>query len=186
MITCHASVDNRSNNEIKPVTVSLVQAVTFRGVYYSYEKKKHVKRNVVTTKFSQCVAPHSHEDWTHIRLLIPAVCSSTLGGSHHHQRRLIHVSYSLVFNFDPAGMHVSKTLTIPIVIGTVPLHVDPSVAASSVIAPPPPYSCQASVFDASNDVEEPPPQYDEIKGDVVESDSKTFRPHYLYFYSLSG
>lgn len=164
------------------MTVTLYQEICFRGVYYSYEKKKRIQRSVVGKRHSSGIMSHSHENWDEIKLQIPPVCPSTVAG-----RRLIEVSYTLVFNFNPAGVHMSKDLLVPIVIGTKPLneYTNESSSSSTSIPPPPPYSYKQSIFEPT-DEEELPPDYDEVKGEVLESDAKHFRPHYLYFYSLSS
>lgn len=169
--------------------VTLVQIIEFHGEGFTHHMKR-VKQDVVSVAALEFIQPHSFEDWNQIRLRIPPVCASTTNLT----SKIIAVSYEVVLTFEAVGFHVSKNLTIPIVIGTVPL-VDTSAATSastsaaisseySTIQPPPPYSYQASVFGPTGE-DDLPPDYDEIVGEVCDSNAKTFTPYYPYFGELS-
>lgn len=138
-------------------------------IFKASSKTKTCSRDVATIEHTSSVASNSHEDWNNIKLLIPPVCSSTIN-----PELIIEIKYELVLNFDASGSHVSKSLRIPIVIGTIPL-------TEADIGTPPSYgllSYQASVFDPeSGSIAET----NSIKGDVLESDSKTFKPYYPYY-----
>ena len=179
-IISHASVDNRSRREIKPMTVRLVQEITFHGQRFTYHIKK-VKREVAMVRYTNTIAARTHEDWSQIKLLIPPVCSTTDSSQPH----IIEIGYELVFNFDAAGAHVSRDLSIPIVIGTVPL-VDSSQDNTVAIVDPSSiqtHSYMPSVFEP-NDSDHLPLEYDDIIGDIIESNAKSFKPLYPYFDSL--
>lgn len=164
--------------------VTLVQIIDFHGEGFTHHVKR-VKQDVVSEISSEYIQPHSFEDWNRIRLKIPPVCASTISLV----SRIIAVSYQLVLNFDAVGFHVSKDLIIPIVIGTVPLQDSPIASRDlqdfSSCLNPPPYSFQASVLGPSSD-DELPPDYDEIVGEICDSNAKTFRPYYPYFGDISN
>lgn len=174
-------IDNRSSREIKSMQVDLNQII----VFHATTKSRRVARHVASVRFPGKVGARNQEHWENIALLVPPVCSSSNGTC-----RIIDLKYELNLNFDASGVAVSKSLIIPVVIGTVPLSSPMSRPATLSLPaslpdqfgqPPPSY--QASIFEPTPN-QEMPPDYD-TKGELVESDHNSFRPHYPYYKDFS-
>lgn len=168
---CSATLVNQSRGEAKPMTVSLVQQIFCHGRRFSSQIKQY-ERDVAMSRYPKTVAPRSHVDWDNIRLLIPPVCPST-GPS---ESRSVEIFYALVLRFQTAGMKVCKEISIPIVIGTKPVQINPNRSEIFIYQP--------SYFETSNS-ELLPDEYDDMKGVILHSNAKTFRPFYPYFPSLA-
>lgn len=174
-IVFSVNIDNKSSSEIKTMQVDLVQQISFHGRWSGQRKVRTSIRHVASIRFPGKVLARNQENWENISLLIPPVSSSSNGTC-----RIIEVRYAINLNIDAGGMTMSKDLTIPIVIGTIPLmNMGLPLAGSNL----PPLSYQASIFDPTPN-EEMPPEY-ETKGEVVETDENSFRPSYPYYKDFS-
>lgn len=162
-------INNRSSREIKTMKVDLIQQIRFHATTKSRTCTRHVASVVYPAK----IPPRQQEHWDNIALVVPPVCSSSNGTC-----RIIEVNYAINLNFDAAGVALSQDLTIPIVIGTIPLMNLGMPVPNNL-----PLTYQASIFDPTPN-QEMPPDY-ETKGEVVESDANSFRPHYPYFKDYS-
>lgn len=149
--------------------VDLVQQIRFHAT----TKSRTCRRHVATVRFPGKIAARQQENWENISLVVPPVCSSWNGTC-----RIIEVNYAINLNFDASGLAVSKDMTIPIVIGTIPLMNMGMPVPTSL-----PLTYQASIFDPSPN-QEMPPDY-ETKGEMVESDVNSFRPFYPYYKDYS-
>lgn len=182
-----------------------MQQIDFHADNSSHVKK--VRREVATLDASNYVHPRSCDDWTSICLAIPPVCSSTMN-EFAPSSQIIRVSYAVVLKLEAVSLfHFDKEIIVPVVIGTMPLvehghhgysgfHDDTTTrgaaaapivdfsSSSSMVNSPPPYSYRVSFFEP--ETEDLPPEYDEIVGDVVQSDARTFKPYYPYFGGLSS
>ncbi len=113
---------------------------------------------------------------------VPAVVATSNGSC-----RIINVRYDLVLNVNPAGPTMSKSLTIPIVIGTIPIRiVNPDQTGSIGFELPPP-SYQECSFGASAP---PMPMSKQdvdpsTKGEMIENNQDSFVPQYPYYTSFA-
>lgn len=175
----------------------LVQEILFHAEGFTSHTRKE-KREVVIIEYPTVIEPRSHEDWDNVKLRIPPVCASTpkirppTSG-----RLIIEIEYALVFCFEPSGIHFSKDLSIPLCIGTVPLlELSSAQSYSSITSPnsfnttpnyqPPSYECSVFEPTITNNDDDLPPEYDDIKGDIISSDARTFKPYYPYYGGLSS
>ena len=170
-LICNADIDNKSSRDIKEMSVSLVQNIRFIAT----TKSKIVRRVVSNIMFPNMVKEKSFQDWNNIILPIPSICSTSNGVS-----KIIEVNYFVIFNFDTSGIAVSKDLTIPITIGTIPLRDD----VNSVPSTPLPYSFERCMFGPNTNLS----QQEEIKGEYYENDSNTYIPLYPIYndYSIAN
>ena len=173
-IVATVRVVNYSTRLIKPISVALVQILSFHGERFGHltQHTKNKKEEVVSCKSAHSIAPQSHDFSEEIRLTIPPVCSSTVAS------RIIEVSYEVKLNFDADGFHSSKDLVIPIVMGTVPLYDHSNPRPSSIR--PPDYQFLPSIFPPSGS-DDSLPDYDQIVGDIYETNAASFRPYYPYY-----
>ena len=165
-IVFYVKIDNRSNRDVKRISVTLIQQIKF----YATKKSKIERRQVASFCFPKVVNKRSFEEWGDSVLAIPSVCPTSNGFC-----KIIDISYFILLSFDTSGPSLSADLNIPIIIGTTPLRVRSETPNSS---DPPPYSYEASDFDSnsiriSND--------DGNNGELVESDLGSYRPIYPFF-----
>jgi hypothetical protein len=106
-------IDNQSSKEILETYVNLVQTLKLNA----QNQTKIVKRVVCTARYLDMIKPRSIEAWDSSCLVIPPLCS-TLNGL----TPLIQINYSLVLYVNLSGLSCTKSLTLPIVIGTVPIQ----------------------------------------------------------------
>lgn len=176
-IKCQATLNNRSRNEIKSLTVKLVEQIFFRAEG-GVDLTKQVDREVASIRYMHHIRPRTQTDWDDIRLKIPPVCAST-----NHKGHIIEVAYALMLHFEASGIHSSKNLFIPIVIGTEPFVVKqaPTAVSDEKNEPKkrPKLTYKHSLFGASDRL---PYEHHQVRGDVIDSDAKTFRPRYPYFH----
>jgi hypothetical protein len=168
-ILFNVNLDNKSNRTIDEMTVNLKQNIRF----YATTKSKSCIRNVGAIRFPRKIPSRFQDTWNDSVLVIPPVCSTSNGTC-----GIIEVSYSIVFNFDTSGIAISKDLVIPIVVGTIPLK----LSENNHYDMPAPPSYEACMFPISNGQI---PDDVETKGEVVESDSNTFKPFYPYYKDFS-
>lgn len=168
-IVGHATINNHSSNEIRTLTVSLMEKIFFRAEG-GVDLTKEEDREVITCRYNQQIRPNSQTDWSDIRLEIPPVCSNT-----YKKGQIIEVSYVVALNFEASGFHSAKKLEIPIVIGTEPLK--EKVARPEKKRPTLSYK-RSFMVPSKVDL---PSENDGIRGHVVESDANDFTPQYPYF-----
>ena len=149
------------------MSVSFVQKIRF----FAINNSKTEERVVSNIMFPNMVKEKSFQDWNNIILPIPAVCSTSNGLC-----KIIEVNYFVVFNFDASGIAVSKDLTIPIKIGTIPLkdNVNSDLLASQ------PYSFESCTFGQNTKF-----SIDDKKGEYYENDSNTYIPLYPVYNDFS-
>jgi len=100
-------IDNKSDRNIKPMTIELVQTLKFHAT-----RKTRTSWNVVgSISYNKHLDPRTLEQWNYF-FPVPAVCPSSNGLC-----RIIDISYNLVFKFDAKGFSTSKSLSIPVTIG---------------------------------------------------------------------
>lgn len=158
-------VDNKSNRDIKPPLASLVQVVRLQAT----TKSKTTHRKVATLELPNRIQERMCEKFDNMKLVVPPVCSSSFGTS-----RIIDISYYFDLNFDASGPSISTDLNIPVVIGTVPLlrsDQDHPQSSSHAIL-----TFEASIFDANQFKQE---LID--KGEIMQSDTDTYKPFYPYY-----
>ena len=97
---------------IKSMTVSLLQHIVLHAILGSTA----FAQKISAIKFHKSILARSSETWT-ADIEIPSVATTSNGSC-----RIIDVSYSLVLNVNPAGFTKSKNVSIPIVIGTIPIY----------------------------------------------------------------
>ncbi|CAF0904985.1 unnamed protein product [Brachionus calyciflorus] len=170
-IVFNATMDNKSSREIKEMSVNLIQVMRFHAT----RKTRTCVRNVAQIKFPKHVDERTVETWQNSVLVIPPVCSSSNGTC-----RIIEVGYKVVFNFDASGIAVSKDLDIPIVIGTIPLSLQPSMPAPNI-----PFTYEGCIFgpnpvDFGNEI-----SGGNNKGETIESDLNTYKPFYPFYKDFS-
>lgn len=147
--------------------VNLVQTV----IFHSTAKKRTCRRNVALVKFPGKIGARSEESWENVALIVPPVCSSSVSES----CRIIKISYYLHLCIDAGGFSISKELSLPVLIGTIPLpdmayHLSPTY--------------QESIFTPSSTKIMSDYDYDP-KAEMFESDINTFKPHYPYYKDYS-
>lgn len=174
---CQARLNNRSSQEAKPMTVSLVQQIFFHGRRFASQIKQ-IERDVVISKFPRSSVPRSYLQWDDIRLLVPPICPSTSPT----ESRAIEIFYALVLRYQTVGMKICKEVTIPIVIGTKPI-LGSSPSSHSLVAASI-FLYQPSIFEAPYS-ELLPNEYDDNIKDDVESNANSYRPFYPYYGGLA-
>lgn len=177
--------------------MALIQQIDFHGDCFTHRIKKE-RREVVAVQYNRHIEEKTCQECEDIRLLIPPVCSSTT--DYNSFTNLIRISYYVVLFIRAANecspFHFNREMSIPVVVGTRPLielnhrsNSDADIRANELqVVSPPPYSFQASFFtnDASEDL---PPDYDQVvggDGELIQSNSSTFRPFYPYFSGLNN
>lgn len=173
-IVFNVAIDNKSNREVKEMTVNLIQVIKFHAT----RKSRTCTRNVASIQFPKRIAERSMEKWDNSVLVIPPVCSSS-----NMTCRIIEVSYMVTFNFDASGVAVSTDITIPIVIGTIPMAIQ-----ANQMQPQLPFTYEADMF-GPNTVQMPSENdAGADKGEMYESDANTFKPFYPYYkdYSINN
>lgn len=89
------------------------------------------------------------------------------------------MSYAIKLTFEAGFFASSSELSIPIIIGTVPLMESGKSVPKNI-----PVTYQESIFDPTT-TQEIPNEYD-IKGVIVQTDADMFRPYYPYYKNLSS
>ena len=163
-IAFSGSIDNKSNDQVETVTVSVMQDITF----HSTEKSKTCRRLVSSMRLPLVVASKSFQSFKD-SIIIPAVCQSWNGTC-----RIIVVQYLISMELSTGTFSTNTEIPIPITIGTIPLW----DAARTDTAPSAPPSYEACMFG-------PNPDNTEIKGDIIESDAQTFAPSYPVYKDFS-
>ncbi len=189
-----ATIDNKSNKEIKELKVTLRQNIRFHAT----SKTKSTYRDVSVLRYPNKISQRSIEHWNNVTVQIPPIVSSSNGTC-----RIINVSYSIILNFDASGVAISKDVPIPITIGTIPLYdsnpntnqilmnqnnnnnfnISPANNNYNGVPPPPTY--QECMFDrdASSSLK---PDENELKGEIIQSDANIFKPIYPYYPNMSA
>lgn len=167
-IIFNAYIDNRSDRELKKLRVRLKQHLKF----HASGKTKSSLRWVTEIQNTHKVRPHSIENWLGGQLRIPSVCPSS-----NDTCRIIEISYSVIFIYG-ASNSIDSNVTIPITVGTIPLIQENETTLSIPLAP----SYEECMFgvnpnkELNNNIE---------KGEVIESDTDSFKPFYPVFRDYS-
>ena len=125
-IQISAVIENMSNKRINSTKARLYQDVTFRATNGT-KNTSILLREVV--KNGQ-IGPHSFDSWEGNSLRIPAIPPSGLGGC-----RIIDISYRLEFIVIPGGISSDLVVSLPIMIGNIPLR----NSLPSILSTPPNY-----------------------------------------------
>jgi len=113
MIGFNAEVDNLSNREMNRSTLQLVEIVKFKAT----TKTKTEQRVVAELRRGQ-IGPGTSDFWEGVTMRIPAVPPTNLAGN----CSIIDVQYRLDFRVEPSGPAFDLLVSVPIIIGTIPLQ----------------------------------------------------------------
>ena len=108
----NASIDNKSNYEMKSTSLKIIQYILCMTSSGSRMFRSLVAEVVSPKK----IGKNSYDEWNNVSVTIPSVCPSSRGTS-----KILDVYYCAVLHVDPYGPFSSFDTSIPIVIGTVPL-----------------------------------------------------------------
>jgi hypothetical protein len=181
-IVFNVNIDNKSGRQITEMTVKLVQSIRFHATH----KSKTCNRVVAAVRYPGKVAARTIYSWKNAVLLIPPVCSSSNGTC-----RIIEVSYVTVLTLETSGIAISKDIKVPLAIGTIPIRMpiesttdeksDDLDSASYYTLTVPSYEACMFGMNRGSDM---PNDFDSGKGEFVESDETTYKPHYPYYKDL--
>ncbi len=179
--------DNQSSKQILETYVNLVQTLKLSG----QNETKLVKRVVCTARFLDRIKSRSSETWESSCLVIPPLCPTLNGLS-----SIIQVNYSLVLFLHLSGLSCAKSLTLPIVIGTVPIknhhamhdkHLRRDTLDNISFEPDrSSYVCKVSKSESSRNRSFSAffdPEFDMIHGEFMDSEDDEFKPSYPYYKS---
>lgn len=163
-IAFNVNINNKSNKELSDMLVDLYQIIYFHGTTKTYTDKRVVK----SIKYPSNIKQHSQINWENSDLLIPPVCASGNGTC-----KLIVVEYQLVLKYIESSAE-SKELKIPLVIGTMPL-------SQELLNSPVTYENDSfiEIYAVALDTK------DDDKGELIESNTSTYKPVYPYYKDLS-
>jgi len=130
-IAFSAEVENQSKKGIKKSVLHLNEVATF----ITSRKSRTDKRSVCQTErgATEKGGQGALCMWEDVKMRVPPLAPTNLGRG----CNIIKVEYELEFSVDPAGMHRDLLVTVPIVVGTIPL-----VSTIPTLAPPPLYEDQ--------------------------------------------
>ncbi len=175
-IICSARIENTCNRDIIRTSVRLVQEMLFTGssreLIVKTSKKKKCCRNIFTLPINKVISGNSSEQVLQNQMIIiPPVCASSTGLS-----KIIEINYLLVFTFGVLGS-LDRDVCIPLKIGTIPL-MDYHAARIADSSHLPTY--EECLFEHET-LNKPKDSNESIKGEMFETDEKTFKPIYPYF-----
>ena len=113
MIGFNAEVENLSNREMNKSTLKLVEIVKYKAT----SKTKTVERTVAKLRRGP-IGPGTSDFWEGVTMRIPAVPPTNLAGN----CSIIDVQYRLDFIVEPSGPAFDLLVSVPIIIGTIPLQ----------------------------------------------------------------
>jgi len=130
-IAFSAEVENESKKGIKKSILKLNEVATF----IASGKSRTDKRSVCETErgATEKGGQGALCTWEDVKMRVPALPPTNLGGG----CNIIKVEYELEFSVDPSGLHRDLLVTVPIVVGTIPL-----LSTIPTLAPPPQYDDQ--------------------------------------------
>ena len=150
-----------SNRDMDGSFLNLVEIVKYKA----RSKTKTETRVVAEIRRGQ-IRPGTSDFWEGVTMRIPAVPPTNLAG----HCSIIDVQYRLEFHVDPSGPAFDLVVSIPIIIGTIPLQqymptlTYPSAPAADMIHDnPPSYVEAASYTPPSAPPSAPPPALDQFK-----------------------
>ena len=156
-----AEVDNMSNRDMDGSFLNLVEIVKYKA----RSKTKTETRVVAEIRRGQ-IRPGTSDFWEGVTMRIPAVPPTNLAG----HCSIIDVQYRLEFHVDPSGPAFDLVVSIPIIIGTIPLQqymptlTYPSAPAADMVHDnPPSYVEAASYTPPTAPPTAPPPALDQFK-----------------------
>lgn len=106
-------LDNKSNNEIKTLTVEFVVQMKFRAT----TDVKICRRTLKTVKYTQRIGARENIYWNNVSLAIPPLNLPST-----HRTCIITVNYFLLLSFRAAAITRGFSLAIPIKVGKIPLR----------------------------------------------------------------
>lgn len=187
-IPVSAEVSNMSTERVKRVEAYLQQNVIYSAKSGSKFCKGETKIGLIT---HGAIGSRDVQNWVNERLAIPSLPPSRLGGC-----KLINVDY--LFNFLVVVENADNiSLTIPVIIGTIPLRQTHTGTGSPPPRPPPPSFNRMPSAPPLEDVGDmpPPPSYEECvymdRGNIQDADDNqyttgdtTYRPLYPIYATL--
>ena len=118
---------------------------------------KIIKRFITTLVFPRAIPARSKEELNNVSIKIPA-----LNGTMNKLTSLIEINYFVRLLFDIMGPSVEQELTIPIVIGTIPLR--------KIDTEPEACSFEASTISGAFSIKD-----EHLVGEVIETNLNTFK-----------
>ncbi|XP_070543750.1 arrestin domain-containing protein 3-like [Ptychodera flava] len=132
-IKVNIDVDNHSSRSIPKIEATLIQRVkytAYRGGNMSSPRNKYSKERVSTKSGPGC-EPHDKSSWREQFLPIPPIPASGLADC-----PFIDILYALVCEADVTGTPFGLEVTLPIIIGNIPLQQVYGYDSNSVDYPP--------------------------------------------------
>ncbi|CAF0705379.1 unnamed protein product [Brachionus calyciflorus] len=104
------NLENKSNRELKEMSVCLVQCFkSFKGAF--------VENKVITSvNYSNRINDNSKQKWT-AAIIVPVVCPSSAEIC-----KIMEIKYQVVLKLTVSGISTTKNMEIPITIGTHPVN----------------------------------------------------------------
>lgn len=121
------TIDNKSSKDVKYLCVKLIQQAIFHGVAKNagldsgrHKKKRVENREVISVTYDKKIGPKSFQTWDG-SLKIPPVCATAMSSAGN-VCKIIEIAYLVRMYFDfSKTFDISSDLTIPVIIGTIPL-----------------------------------------------------------------
>jgi len=145
LIGFSAEVDNQSDRLMTKSYLHLVEVVT----YITYKKNKTTRRPVCQIERG-AIQPGGQDMWEDVKMRVPALAPSNLGGA----CNIMKVQYELEFHVDPSGVGFDLVVTVPIMVGTIPL-----ISTIPTFAPPPTWVAPAPSAPSPDFAPVAPPPY---------------------------
>lgn len=166
------TIENNSNKRVKEAKLTLRQNIEFRGRGEFHEKIRKESRVMSCLVFPREINEKTTERWQGFISISPVVATSN------GLCRNITVSYSLVLNINPAGLHTSQDVFLPVVIATIPFVENnqnqmTNNYQSNNLQPP---SYRECGFEGYPNLADP-----DIKGEVYQSVNEHFKPIYPFY-----
>jgi Arrestin (or S-antigen), C-terminal domain len=129
-IDISGELNNTSNVTVNEIHFTLKKTITYFAESPSYRVKKQISN--VAEASSRISSAEGCKNFKKA-LLIPAVAPTNVT-----QSKVIHQIYELIVEIRVSGCHKHPSMTIPVIIGTVPLRQQPETALlfPTPVAPP--------------------------------------------------
>ena len=111
-IPISALIENQSNIKMNQTRALLYQNVTYRATNGTKDTQKLIRE----IRKNEQIGAHSFCSWEGELMLIPVIPPSGLGGC-----QMIDISYRLEFVVVPSGFGNNLSISVPILIGNIPL-----------------------------------------------------------------
>ncbi len=168
-------INNKTNYDLDNIRVKVVQKVQIKAD----GKMRSYRHSLGFMALHKKVLRQQNELWN-TAYHIPPVCPTMLG-----QSRLLQIEYFFILFIDfDSSFSFAKEMSIPITIGTVPLHeenflVRGDKATSTDLTGP---GIPDETFEpVKNEHYKPPTYSNSDKGKALQTDLDTYKPKYPYF-----